>query len=307
MPSFIVPARNNPLLTAACLSTLLHSVQVLRWPCEFICIDDESPPGENILESFRQHRAEARGYDVKIVRSRKRQHYSGVFSIGLHHATRDPVFFISNDMLVTPTFLQALMEVSQRSPFIGIVRGTSNHTDSHPEHQVPINPPPRAYPEVDAFSRNIFRQYGNAFVEDQLLSGDAILIQRPLIQRIGVLDLRFFGYFGDIDYGLRAQLAGFRLVCAKGAWLLHQGGGHIYQEMTLEKRGLDEVMARRLTMVDVAYQEFRKKWNISTPEHWGAGDGVDPLALLNTARAHAQGVPLKYEFPTAVLDDLEFH
>ena len=307
MPSFIVPARNNPVLTAACLTTLLHSVQQLNWPCQFILIDDESPPAENILELFRQHRREAAGHEVKIIRSRKRQHYSGVFSIGLHHAMRDPVFFISNDMLVTPTFLQALFAVAQRSPLIGIVRGTSNHTDSHPEHQVPLIPAPKAYPEVDAFSRNIFRQYGNNFVEDQLLSGDAILIQRPLIQRIGVLDLRFFGYFGDVDYGLRAQLAGFRLACAKGAWLFHQGGGHIHQEVALEKRSIDEVMARRFAMVDAAYQEFRKKWTISTPEHWGAGDGVDPLALLNTARAHAQGVPLTYEFPAAVLDDLEFH
>jgi GT2 family glycosyltransferase len=307
MPTFIVPARNNPVLTAACLSTLLHSVQQLNWPCQFILIDDESPPGENILELFRQHRRDAAGHEVKIIRSRKRQHYSGVFSIGLHHAIRDPVFFISNDMLVTPTFLQALVAVAQRSPFIGIVRGTSNHTDSHPEHQVAITPPPQGYSEVDAFSRNIFHQYGNAFVEDQLLSGDAILIQRPIIERIGVLDLRFFGYFGDIDYGLRAQLAGFRLVCAKGAWLFHQGGGHIHQEVALEKRTFDEVIERRLAMVDAAYQEFRKKWNIATPEHWGAGHDVDPIRLLSTARAHAQGVPLKYDFPAAVLADLEFH
>jgi GT2 family glycosyltransferase len=282
-------------------------VQQLNWPCEFILIDDESPPAENILDVFRQHRTDAVGHEVKIIRSRKRQHYTGVFSIGLNHATRDPVFFISNDMIVTRTFLEALYLVAKRSPLIGIVRGTSNHTDSHPEHQVPLNPPPQAYPEVDAFSRNIFRQYGNGFVEDQLLSGDAILIQWPLIQRIGVLDLRFFGYFGDIDYGLRAQLAGFKLVCAKGAWLFHQGGGHIWQEMALEKRRPDEVMARRLAMVDAAYQEFRRKWKIATPEHWGAGTDVDPIALLNTARSHAREIPLKYEFPKAVLDDLEYH
>lgn len=307
MPSFIVPARNNPVLTASCLSTLLVSVQQLNWSCEFILIDDESPLAENILDVFRRHRAEAVGHEVKIIRSRKRQHYSGVFSIGLHHATRDPIFFISNDMFVTRTFLEALYLVARRSPILGIVRGTSNHTDSHPEHQVPINPPPQAYGEVDAFSRNVFRQFGNAFVEDQLLSGDAILIQRALVQRIGVLDLRFFGYFGDIDYGLRAQRAGFRLVCAKGAWLFHQGGGHIWQEMALEKRGIDEVMARRLAMVDAAYQEFRKKWNVATPEHWGAGNDVDPIKLLNGARAHAEGIPLKYDFPLSVLDDLEFY
>src|SRR5262249_31953387 len=252
------------------------------------------------LEVFRQYRKDAAGHEVKIIRSRKRQHYTGVFSIGLHHATRDPVVFISNDMVVTPTFLQALLLVAQRSPLIRTLPGTSNHTDSHPEHEVPLTPAPKSYPEVDAFSRNIFRQHGNGFVEDQLLSGDAILIQRPLIQRIGVLDLRFFGYFGDIDYGLRAQLAGFRLACAKGAWLFHQGGGHIHQEVVLEKRSIDDVLARRLAMVDAAYQEFRKKWSITSPEHWGAGTEVDPIRLLHTARTHAQGVPLKYDFPAAV-------
>ena len=307
MPSIIVPARNNPEFTSMCLSTILFAVSRLKLQCEFILVDDASAPEERIVEVFERHRVNATGHETKIIRSRKHQHYSGVFSIGLHHATRDTIFFISNDMLVTPTFLQALTEVSQRSPFIGIVRGTSNHTDSHPEHQVPMNAPPSGYDEVDAFSRSIYRQYGNLVVEDQLLSGDAILIERPLIQRIGVLDLRFFGYFGDIDYGLRAQLAGFRLVCAKGAWLYHQGGGHIWQEIALEKRSADEVIARRLAMVDAAYQEFRKKWNITAPEHWGAGDGVDPIHLLNTARANAAGVPLQYEFPAAVLDDLEFH
>src|SRR3954463_5131999 len=132
MPSFIVPARNNPVLTAACLTTLLHSVQQLNWPCQFILIDDESPPGENILEVFRQHRREAAGHEVKIIRSRKRQHYSGVFSIGLHHATRDPVFFISNDMLVTPAFLQALLAVAHRSS-----ASCARHVQSHRQ-------PPRA-------------------------------------------------------------------------------------------------------------------------------------------------------------------
>ena len=68
MPSIIVPARNNPVFTAICLSTILHSVRQLNWPCEFILIDDESPAGENILDVFRKHRADAAGHDVKILR-----------------------------------------------------------------------------------------------------------------------------------------------------------------------------------------------------------------------------------------------
>ena len=225
MPSIIVPARNNAEFTATCLASILFAVSRLNLNCEFILVDDATAPEEKILDAFRAHRANAIGHQTKIVRSRKHQHYSGVFSIGLHLATRDIVFFISNDMLVTPSFIQAILLVSSLSRDFGIIRGTSNYTDSHPEHLVEPKEQLKTFQEIDNFSRSVFSANSCRYVEDQVLSGDAILLKRSLIERIGVLDLRFFGYFGDIDYGVRAHLAGFKLVCAKGAWLHHEGPG----------------------------------------------------------------------------------
>jgi GT2 family glycosyltransferase len=244
---------------------------------------------------------------VKIIRSGKHQHYSGVFSIGLQHATRQIVFFISNDMFVTPTFIESLLLVSALSPEIGIVRGTSNYTDSHLEHRVEPKQKPQTYQDVENFSRNVFAATGARFVEDQVLSGDAILLKRSVIDRIGVLDLRFFGYFGDMDYGIRARQAGFRLVCAKGAWLFHEGSGHVKREATVHGLTMEEISRRRMALVEDAYQEFRKKWNIAVPDSWGSGATVDPYRLLDQANAHSHAVPLKYEFPDSVLSDLEFH
>ena len=136
MPSIIVPARNNPESTAKCLGSLLLSVNRLQLKCEFVLVDDASAPEEHILDVFRQHRLNAAGHETKIIRSHKHQHYSGVFSIGLDNATRDAIFFISNDMMVTTSFFQALLLVSALSGKHGIVRGTSNYTDSHSEHRV---------------------------------------------------------------------------------------------------------------------------------------------------------------------------
>ena len=82
MLSIIVPARNNAQLTATCLATILFSVSRLNLNCEFILVDDASAPEERILDAFRLHRANAMGHETKIVRSRKHQHYSGVFSVG---------------------------------------------------------------------------------------------------------------------------------------------------------------------------------------------------------------------------------
>jgi GT2 family glycosyltransferase len=307
VPSIIIPARNNAEFTAMCLASTLFSISKLNLNCEFILVDDASAPEEKILDAFRQHRVNAVGHETKIVRSRKHQHYSGVFSIGLHFATRDIVFFISNDMLVTPTFIQAILLVSSLSRDFGIIRGTSNYTDSHPEHLVEPKDHLKTFPEVDNFSRNVFSANGCRYVEDQVLSGDAILLKRSLIEQIGVLDQRFFGYFGDVDYGVRAHLAGFKLICAKGAWLFHEGGGHVKYEMGRQALSFDEARDRRLAMVETGYQEFRRKWKLAVPEVWAGGGRVEALHFFDRVRPNAKGVPLKYDFPSSMMNDLEVY
>jgi GT2 family glycosyltransferase len=302
--SIIVPARNNRTITTGCLGSILSAVNRLQLKCEFILIDDASDLDEGILDVFREHRGNAMGHACKIVRSNKWQHYSGVFSIGLSQATRDLIFFLSNDMIVTPSFLEAQLMVSALSREFGIVRGTSNHADSHPEHTVPVPDGVRGYLEIEAFSQTIFRANGAKFTEDRVLSGDAILIKRALVERIGMLDLRFFGFFGDIDYGMRAYLAGFKLVCAKGAWLYHEGSGHVKREVEKLASTWEERNAARMKLVDAAYQEFRKKWNIPYPQSY---TDVRAIRYFETARASAGRVPLKYELPSATMNDLEFH
>jgi GT2 family glycosyltransferase len=305
--SIIVPARNNNEFTATCLGSILFSVNRLNLNAEFILIDDDSPPQERILDVFRQHRINAAGHVCKILRSRKHQHYTGVFSLGLNFATRDIIFFISNDMIMTPHFLQALLLVSSLSREFGIVRGTSNHTDSHPEHCVVPDPMPTTYQEIDKFSREAFNTHGCGFTEDGVLSGDAVLIKRALVERIGVLDLRYFGYFGDIDYGLRAHLAGFKLVCAKGAWLYHDGSGHVKRELAGQNISVEDMRARRLALVETAYQEFRKKWHVETPTTYQGANSAAALYFFEHARAHGGDVEQKYELPGSALNDVEIH
>ena len=126
-------------------------------------------------------------------------------------------------MVTTSSFFEAQLLVSSLSREIGIVRGTSNYTDTHPEYQVAPPQPPKTYPDIDTFSRNQFNAHSCAYAEDHLLSGDAILLKRALVDRIGVLDLRFFGYFGDLDYGIRAAARGVQTGLRQGCVALSRG------------------------------------------------------------------------------------
>ena len=126
--------------------------------------------------------------------------------------------------------------------------------------------PIRDYRDILSFSSYVANYYGDFFVEDNLLSGDAVLIKRSVIDAIGVMDTRFFGYFGDADYGLRVQRAGYKLVCAKGAWLYHVGAGHVRQESVDKKEAMDIAHQKRMNLVQLAYRKFREKWEMSLPE-----------------------------------------
>ena len=113
------------------------------------------------------------------------------------------------------------------------------------------------------------------------------------------MDLRFFGYFGDIDYGMRAHAAGFRLVCAKGAWLFHKGAGHIKADTA----GTNAAFARRMAWVRGAYQLFREKWDVTLPDSYAELKSRD---FLSIADSNAHRVILKYELPPTVLEDLKY-
>jgi len=305
MLSIIVPARNDGKMTRECLGALLHALERLKLSAELILIDDASDPAEDILSAFRDARTQAVGHDVRILRATTHRHYSGVFSLGLHHARGQKIFFLSNDMLVTPSFLLALLSVSALDPKIGIVRGTSNHTDSHPEYQIAPESKPTGYGDILAFSGRRLAEAGLSHREDRVLSGDAVLINRALIDVIGVLDLRFFGYFGDIDYGMRAHLAGFKLVCALGAWLYHVGGLHVTREMQqLGETDAKPSLARRMALVEAAYAAFREKWDTGLPARYSDCTSMDFFPVADAAKTR---VPLHCTFPNAALDELEFH
>jgi hypothetical protein len=189
--SIIVPARNSAADTSVCLASIGHSLASLQLACEIVLIDDASDPAEKLTELFLQHRAAAPQHQFIIARSRRHQHYTGVFSIGLHLARGDNAVFVSNDMVITPSFLTALLGVSALSADFGIVRGTSNYVDSHPEHTVNAPSEVRTYKDVESFSRQVLDRNGLAHTEDRELSGDAVLIKRSVLDRIGVMDQRF--------------------------------------------------------------------------------------------------------------------
>ena len=275
MLSIVVPVRNTRTYASNCLRSILDTLERLRlWESEeVILMDDDSDPADGIPDLFRTFKQSAR-CEVMAIRFKNRQYYSRACAVGFSLAQGEAVLLLSHDMVLTPPYLRTLLAVSGSDASSGIVRGTSPHVDMFPQHQVAAPLPYRAYDDIVAFAEYVERCNGLSCVEDPHLCGDSFLLTRRVIEKVGVMDGRYFGVFGDIDLGLRAQRAGFKLMCAKGAWL-HHVGASVHRDDAEKTMDPASSQAEGWRVVRDSYDQFRQKWGPSLPAEYPGTVALD--------------------------------
>jgi GT2 family glycosyltransferase len=302
MISLLVLVRDTRASAASCLQSLLECIRGLGLggdDVEFIVIDDCSNPVSGIPALFADLRAAAAPVDVRIVRFRTHRHYAYGMAVGLSMARGATVFFVSHDMIVPPACLSTLLAVSASAAPFGIIRPISGHMDCTPQHQLepPAGMPLQNAADVAGFARRVARDRGLAVEDPPVFIGDAMLVRRDVIDRVGVFDTQFFGFMADVDYGLRARRAGFRVVSALGAWLYHAGSG--FRRSIVESGGAGaeaEVSRQILADAAAAWDTFRRKWH----------DAAPPAAFAELDAPHFQRLarlprkPWEFQPPVAI-------
>lgn len=250
-------AHGNSRTTRKALDALFASA---TGDFELILVDDTSP--DDTLEVFRD--ARRRHGNTRVYSFRRNLDYGESVNAFLSHARGDRLLFLSNDIFASPAYLRVLLETAAANPDCGILRGCSNFVDKgSPLHMVALEEcaTQEAY---FAFAEDIAaRHRGGALIDERYLVGDAFLVTRQVIERIGTFDTRFVGYFTDVDFGLRAQIAGFRVVLERRAFAFHQTHGNIAY---LPPDAQQERWQRRRDKVDVAAQAFVDKYGLQVPE-----------------------------------------
>lgn len=120
-----VSAYGNHKTTKHCLRSILDG---LSGDYELILVDDCSPDGGAIFQLFCEAAKEHK--NTKIYRFDENKEYSGSLNCILSQSIGDKVFFVSNDIFISPSYIQALLEVAESNPDVGIVRGVSNFVDN---------------------------------------------------------------------------------------------------------------------------------------------------------------------------------
>jgi GT2 family glycosyltransferase len=133
------------------------------------------------------------------------------------------VLVLNEDTVLAPDCVARLVEAGESDPRNGMVGPTVLHFDEPTVIQSAGGslsplwvPRHRGQDEADT------GQF-TAPAPVDWLSGCGILVRRSLIEQVGLLDERFFIYWEEVDWCLRAARAGWRLLHAPQARLWHKG------------------------------------------------------------------------------------
>jgi GT2 family glycosyltransferase len=214
-----------------CLQSLLRDEgsRLESGEIEIIVVDNASTDGTAEMVNLEFPR-------VKLLVNSQNLGYTKANNIGINHSRGKYILLLNPDTIVHQGALQALIDCAESHPEAGIIGAKLLNPDGSVQRSA------RSFPDIGAgLFRNTFlgRLFpNNPFVRRYLLadfgydevrevdwvSGAAMLVRRDLIERIGVLDERFWAYCEDVDLCWRAWQAGYKVLFCPNAVITHKVG-----------------------------------------------------------------------------------
>ncbi len=203
--------------TLACLRSLAAQEGV---SAQVVVVDNASSDGTS--EAVR-----AAFPDVELVQSERNLGFAGGNNLGLRRALElgpEHVLVLNNDTELEPGAIAALAAEAGRRPDAGALCAKILYAD----------PPDRIwFAGADFDPRRGYngrqRGYGRAdgpefaaVAETDRACGAAMLIPRPVLERVGPFDPDLFLYSEDTEWSLRARAAGYRLLVVPAARVRHK-------------------------------------------------------------------------------------
>lgn len=159
-------------------------------------------------------------------------------NIGIKQALQDLadyVLLLNDDTVVAPDFLSVLIDAAEARTDAGIL-GPKIYRFYDPD-RVWFAGARFHYDTCAAITTGSEQidHFGDAkTVESDYITGCALLIKRDTIEKIGMLDERFFLYWEDVDWGLKCSNAGL-----KNLIVLYS---HIWHKISVSSGGIDSLI-----------------------------------------------------------------
>lgn len=294
----VVCVRDAPEDVRACLWSLLHSA---TRPFHLIVVDDGSGP-ETAAMLDRLAREEP---EIELIRNPGPDHgYTRAANLGLHASTGAHVVLLNSDTIVSPHWLERIVECLESDERIGIAGPLSNAATHQSVPAIKedgrwaVNELP-AWLTVDSMALLVGELSGRDRPRVPFVNGFCYAIRRAAIDRVGSFDEERFGsgYCEENDFCIRARDAGFSAAIADDAYVFHSksrsytsaGRDEAAQrnyKLFLEKHGAERVRELLAELDEVTELEsLREATQIATADEAATVDAFraanpNPLEIL---------------------------
>ena len=273
--SIIIPVWNGQAHLSDCLNALLAQE---RPPLEIIAVDNASQDGsaQLIQERYPQ---------VQLIRNPRNLGFSGGCNAGLRAAHGDVLVLLNQDTVVAPAWLQELLRVLEEDPAVGVVGGKAVYPDGRIQHAGGY-----VTPRGEAIHYSHGQTDSGYAGENQdvdYVTGAGLAITRRALDAVGFLDEGFWpGYYEDVDWCFRVRRAGFRVVYAPRAVMVHKEAS---VTATPDHPGLFQIQRNRLRFVLKQWplEKLRDEF-LPAEQAWlrGAQESPELVAALHHSYLH---------------------
>ena len=195
----IMPVWNELEHTKECIKSVRN---LTSHPYRLIIIDNNSDDEtKDYLARFAQSENRA-----TLIRNEENLGFIKAANQGLRISDGPYICLMNNDTVATAGWLSNMVAIAESNPKIGLV---------NPRSESPGSVSLEEYAEMLSQNKGLY-------IETNQCMGFCMLIKREVIDRIGILDEAYgIGGFDDTDFSRRADLAGYKCVCAQGAYVYH--------------------------------------------------------------------------------------
>lgn len=208
---------NNAADTLACL----ESLATLAYPAYEVLVVDNGSTDDSVA------RIRAGFPNAPILETGANLGYAGGNNAGIRHALAagaEAIGILNNDVTVEPGFLGPLVTALQSGPDVGIVTplvADQNEGDRVWALGSSVN---RRTAEVRRLhaGENVTSWRHRAPFPVESASGTAMLVQRGVFERAGLMDESFFLYYEESDWCLNVRHAGYEILAVPSSVVWHR-------------------------------------------------------------------------------------
>lgn len=176
---------------------------------------------------------------VIFIVNRENLGFAQGINVGIKRALEDGCSFfliVNNDTIAGPSLVSKLVGFAKKNPSVGLVSPKIYFAPGFEYHAKRYDKDEKGkviwygggridWSNVYASHRGVDEvDHGryDSTIDTDFATGCCTLVRRDLIEKIGLMDERYFLYFEDADYSMRAKRAGFRVVYFPQAHMWHK-------------------------------------------------------------------------------------